>query len=370
MSPKEDAPDSGLWKDRVDVAFVRSLAKTFGRVYPKFDPAGFVRAVVDDRLTERELKDRLTMIARRLRDFLPREYSRAVEIVMQVAPELRGFGNWALTSYVEQFGLDDPDNSIRALKELTRYGSSEFAVRPFIVRYPKLMLATLSEWARDSNEDVRRLAAEGSRPRGVWTIHIEQFKRDPRPVLNILELLKADESLYVRKAVANNLNDISKDHPDLAIATALKWKNSGNAHTEWIIKHACRSLIKQGHPEIFAVFGYTSHPKLDVINVKSTKKQVKTGDDIGLSFDIVSRASKKQKLVIDYRVHYVKKNGKTSPKVFKLTEKTISPKETISISTGHSFKDRSTRKHQPGAHRFEVLINGTTQGECVVNLHR
>jgi 3-methyladenine DNA glycosylase AlkC len=370
MSPKEDAPDSGLWKDSVDVAFVRSLAKTFGRVYPAFDPAGFVNSVVADRLDKRELKDRLTMIARQLRDFLPREYAKAVKIIMKVAPELRGFGNWALTSYVEQFGLDDPNDSIRALKELTKYGSSEFAVRPFIVRYPKLMLATLTEWAHDSNEDVRRLAAEGSRPRGVWTIHVDNFKRDPRPVLKILELLKADESLYVRKAVANNLNDISKDHPDIAIATALKWKKKGNSHTDWIIKHACRSLIKQGHPEAFEVFGYTSNPKLDVTNIKSTKKQARIGEDIRLSFDIVSRGSKKQKLVIDYRVHYVKKNGKTSPKVFKLTEKTIAPKETISISTGHSFKDRSTRKHQPGPHRFELLINGTTQGECVVNLRR
>jgi hypothetical protein len=187
-------------------------------------------------------------------------------------------------------------------------------------------------------------------------------------VLKILELLKADESPYVRKAVANNLNDISKDHPDIAIATALKWKRDGNPHTDWIIKHACRSLIKQGHPEVFEVFGYTSNPKLDVANIKTTKKQVRIGEDIGLSFDIVSRASKKQKLVIDYRVHYVKKSGKMSPKVFKLTEKTLAPGQTISASTRHSFKDRSTRKHQPGQHRFEVLINGTPRGECAVNL--
>ena len=368
MSPRETPGENPQWKDFINRKLLERIAAAVAGIDSGFKPKKFVDAVVDDRLEERELKDRINTAARHFAEALPSDYSKAVKIVIKAASELRGFGNWILTAFVESYGLDHFDDSVRALRELTQYGSSEFAVRPYIIRYPDRMLEVLEKWAEDPNEHVRRLAAEGCRPRGVWTMHIEAFKKDPRPVLRILEKLNADESLYVRKAVANNLNDISKDHPDLAIKTALAWKKSGNRHTDWIVKHACRSLIKQGHPEVFGIFGYTASPKVEVRNFRAKPLSVKIGGETVLEAELVSKAKSNQKLVIDYRVHYLKKNSKVSAKVFKLTEKSLRSGESATISTRHSFAERSTRKHNAGKHKIELIINGVSKAEVEIAL--
>ncbi|UCE24755.1 MAG: DNA alkylation repair protein [Candidatus Zixiibacteriota bacterium] len=359
MPPAEDnKPESGLWKDYLNRGSVTKIAEEIGRVDRGFDQRSFVEASIDKSFSDLELKQRITAIARTLHQFLPNDYGRSMRIFRKAAPHLGGFENWALMSFIELYGLDHFDDSIAAMKDLTRYGTAEFAIRPFMIRYERKMLPVLHRWAGDSNEHVRRLAAEGSRPRGVWTQHIESFKKDPRPVLALLEKLKADPSLYVRKAVANNLNDISKDHPDLVIETALAWNNDGNKHTDWIVKHACRSLIKKGNPKVFPIFGFTSSPKVEVRRFRLSRKKVKIGSSISLSFDLVSGANRSQKLAIDYRLHYVKKNGKRSPRVFKLSEKVLGSGKTVMISTRHSFENRCTRIHYPGEHRLDLIING------------
>ena len=370
MSPRETPGENPQWKDFINRKLLERIAATVAGIDSSFNPKKFVDAVVADRLEERELKDRINTAARHFAEALPSDYPKAVKIVIKTASELRGFGNWILTAFVESYGLDHFDDSVRALRELTKYGSSEFAIRPYIIRYTDRMLKVLDEWTEDPNEHVRRLAAEGCRPRGVWTMHIEAFKKDPRPVIKILEKLNADESLYVRKAVANNLNDISKDHPDLAIKTALAWKKNGNKHTDWIVKHACRSLIKQGHPEVFGIFGYTSSPKVEVRNFLAKQKSVKIGGEATLQAELVSKAKSEQRLVIDYRVHYLKKNNKVSAKVFKLTEKTFKPGENQTITTRHSFAERSTRSHNPGTHKIELIINGKPKAMIEVNLRK
>jgi 3-methyladenine DNA glycosylase AlkC len=358
-APDNDRPESGLWKDYVNRKAVAKMAKEIGRVYKGFDQASFIDAVVNEPFLKLELKPRIAAIAQGLQEYLPEDYGRTMEIFKKIAPQLGGWENWALMSYVELFGLERFEQSVAAMKELTRYSSAEFAIRPYMIRYEKRMLPILHRWAGDSNEHVRRLAAEGCRPRGVWTAHLESFKKDPRSVLKLLEKLKADSSLYVRKAVANNLNDISKDHPDLVIKTALTWKKDGNKHTNWIIKHACRSLIKKGDARVFPIFGFTSNPEITLERVKLTPKKVKIGSRASLSFDVVSKSSRRQKLAIDYRIHYVKKNGKRSAKVFKLSEKVIAGGEGVKVKTDHSFENRSTRKHYAGKHRLDVIVNGT-----------
>jgi 3-methyladenine DNA glycosylase AlkC len=370
MTSEYQTHESGLWKNSVDGVVVTDIAKKIGLVEPGFDRAGFVRAVTSDNLEDRELKDRIATLARHLHHFLPTDYSRTVDILIAVAPELGGWGNWVLTGCVERYGLDHLEDSIRALEELTKHGSSEFAIRPFMIRYPDRMLEVLDRWADDPNEHVRRLAAEGSRPRGVWVQHIEAFKKDPRPVVNILDKLRADESLYVRKAVANNLNDISKDHPQIAIKTARRWRKDKNRHTDWIIKHGCRTLIKQGHPDIFPLLGFTASPEIEVAGFRTKPKRVTIGQEMQILFDLVSKAKQNQKLVIDYRVHYIKSGGKLSSRVFKLTQKTLAPGETVPVTTSHSFVDRSTRKHHPGTHRLELLVNGVGSGTAEFRLTR
>ncbi len=359
MAPNEDGyPESGLWKDYVARERIEEIAQTIGKTYRKFDQKGFVEAVLDDGFEKLELKTRIGRIAETLKPYLPNDFKKAVAILTAAAPSLPGFGNWAITDFVALNGLEHFDASVKALKILTRHGSAEFAIRPFMIRYTDRIMPLLHEWAEDSNEHVRRLAAEGSRPRGVWVAHIESFKQDPAPVIELLEKLKADESLYVRKAVANNLNDISKDNPETVIDTATVWQEGATAHTRWIIKHACRTLIKQRHPAVFGLLGFTPNPKTSVESFRTSKKRVRIGSEFVVSADISSRAKKSQKLAVDYVVHYVKKNGKASPKVFKFAEKTIKPGETLSLSTKHSFREMTTRKHYPGDHSIELVING------------
>jgi 3-methyladenine DNA glycosylase AlkC len=360
-SDKTARPESGLWKDFVDKARVETLAWGLREVWPKFDAAGFVEAVCDQHFLTLELKSRIAHVADRLEAFLPKEYSKAAAILVQAAPSLKGFENWVLTSYVEKFGLDHFDVSVEALKELTKYGSSEFAIRPYMIRYTDRIMPLLHQWATDPNEHVRRLAAEGSRPRGVWVAHIDAFRKDPTPVLVLLEKLKSDPSLYVRKAVANNLNDISKDHPKAVIRVAREWFDSGDTNAQWIVKRACRSLIKKGYPEVFPIFGFAANPHVQVDQFQPRKKRVTIGKDLEIVCRIVSTSKRRQKLAVDYRVHFVKKNGKASPKVFKWTEKALAAGETLELSTALSLKNMTTRKHYPGNHEIELVINGKSQ---------
>ncbi len=353
-----------LWKDRLGHAAVAGLAVQIGKVYRNFDRSGFTAAVATDEYLALELKDRSKAIAAGLRPYLPRDYRRAIDILIKTAPSVGGFENWSLTAYVELFGLEHFEESVRAMEALTSYSTCEFCIRPFMIQYTDRMMPILHRWATDENEHIRRLAAEGSRPRGVWVAHIEAFRKDPTPVLELLEKLRADPSLYVRKAVANNLNDISKDHPKEVIATALRWQKDGNVHTNWIIRHACRSLIKNGEPKVFPIFGFTSDPKITISSVKPSKKTVSIGGGVAFGFSITSTAKKKQKLAIDYKLHYVKKNGKSSPKVFKLAERTIGPGERIDLTIRQAFADLSTRKHFPGEHGLEVVVNGRSVAEA------
>ncbi|MEW6050676.1 MAG: DNA alkylation repair protein [Candidatus Zixiibacteriota bacterium] len=334
------------------------MAEALASVYPRFNTEGYIAAAVRERFDTRELKERIKLLAALLQEFLPSDYRKAVDILIAAAPGLPIFENWIFTSYVEQFGLEHFEDSVAAMQELTKHGTGEFAIRPYIVRYPDKMVAVLEQWTSDPNEHVRRLAAEGSRPRGVWTMHIEAFRKDPKPVLKILEHLKADPSLYVRKAVANNLNDISKDYPDILLKTAVRWMKDKNPHTNWILKHACRSLIKKGVPGVFPLFGFTPSVQLGKVTLATSKRRVTIGAEFILTCRLVSKAARPQKLAIDYKIHYVKSNGRTQPKLFKWAEKRLPAGGSLELSTRHSFAERSTRRHFPGKHLVELIVNG------------
>ncbi len=361
-------PESTLFKDRYNPTSIAAMAEVIRAVNPRFDSERFVRSVVSGDFPRMEFKDRGRAIARALAEHLPKDFGAAIDVLIKAAPGLGGFENWAAITFVELFGLDHFDDSIRGMHALTRFSSAESAIRPFINRYLDRMLPVLHRWALDPDDHVRRLAAEGSRPRGVWIAHIDAFKKDPAPVLELLEKLKADKSKYVRIAVANNLNDISKDHPTLVIDTALRWKGDGNKDTDWIIRHACRSLIKRGDPRVFPIFGFTANPKVTVTGLKRPRGGVRIGDFAELAFTLSSQGSRKQKLAIDYRVHYARASGKLSSKVFKLTEKTIAPGESLALRVRQSFADVSIRKHVAGLHRLEIIVNGKPLAETAFEL--
>src|SRR5262245_24710580 len=190
-----------------------------------------------------------------MRAHLPRAFPAAAEIlVASLGPELDGTEGFGLSPFrylphvlfVQKYGLDHFEPAMRAQYELTKRFSAESSIRAYLVKYPDATYARLVEWARDESPHVRRLVSEGPRPRLPWAPRLPAFQKDPRPVIALLELLKDDPERYVQRSVANNINDIGKDHPDVAVALCRQWLNSATPARRWIVGHALRSLVKRG----------------------------------------------------------------------------------------------------------------------------
>ncbi len=278
-----------------------------------------------------------------------------------------GFTALVLPDFVGCYGLDHFDLSLDALQFFTRFGSSEFAIREYLRRDLKRTLKVMKRWSRDENEHVRRLASEGSRPRLPWSFRLEALVTDPSPAASILENLRADPSLYVRKSVANHLNDISKDHPDWMLAKLKSW-DLAHPHTQWIAKRAARTLIKAGHQPALHLFNFGGKPAVKLTDFKVTPARLKLGQALEFSFSLTSTTRKAQSLAVDYVIHYVKASGDTSPKVFKLRELTLAAGETQDIRKRQTIRNFTTRKHHAGRHRVEIQINGRilAQGQFVL----
>jgi len=355
-------------KDLFNKESVAVLANALQQSYSAFDRATFLTRVFDADWPGRELKERIRHITSVLHDQLPTDYRAALDILRQAMPGVEGIVLWVFTDYVEVYGLDDWEASIPALEELTQRMSAEFAIRPFIVRYPERTLAQMLAWAGHDNAEVRRLASEGCRPRLPWGIRLQDLVADPAPILPILERLKNDESESVRKSVANNLNDISKDHPDVVLEVLARWQTSASDDVAWIIGHALRTLVKKGHPGALALLGYGGADEIAVRNVTVAPESITIGEEVTLSFEIESRADAPLDLMIDYVVYHMRANGTLSPKVFKLTKRTIQPGETLHIEKRHSFAPVTTRKYYPGQQALEPKINGQLFGRVEILL--
>ncbi|MEQ1772609.1 MAG: DNA alkylation repair protein [Burkholderiales bacterium] len=344
----------------------RRIATTIQAVYPEFNARAFVSEALDG-YTALALMQRAQKIADALQVYLPADYSHAVRILldsldqptgMQGKNPLASFLYLPHTLYVAQLGLNHFDLSMRAQHALTQRFTAEISIRPFIERYPVRTLKMLTAWAADSSEHVRRLVSEGTRPRLPWAPRLRAFQKDPRPVLALLELLKDDGSLYVRRSVANNLNDIGKDHPDLLFATAERWLKNASDHRRWIVRHALRSAVKRGEQGALRVLGFGSAAKVTIRQALVSPGRVKKGATVTLAFEVTSTAPHRQRLVVDLRVHYVRANGKANAKVFKLRSTELGAGATESFSKRLSLKDLTTRKHYAGTHKVEAFING------------
>ncbi len=345
---------------------IRKLGNNLETVHAGFSAQDFVSTVLSDPWDSLELMDRMRRVADCVREHLPDDYPEALNILRSAAAGIEGFDSLVFPDFVQRYGLEYPDESIAALQHFTELCSSEFAVRPFIMQYPKRMFKQLKRWAKSKNQHHRRLASEGCRPRLPWAAALKDLKKDPTPIFAILEILKEDSELYVRRSVANNLNDISKDHPNRVIELAKRWKGNSE-HTDWIIKHACRTLLKQGRTEVLQLFGFSSPDSIHVAPLEWDRKQIAIGDSIVFSSKIQTSKASLGKLRLEYVVHFVKKNGTTSPKVFHISERMEQAKE-MSIEKRHRFADLSTRKHYPGTHRFELRVNGVVKSEGEIEL--
>ncbi|WP_226670377.1 DNA alkylation repair protein [Metabacillus litoralis] len=343
--------------------FIISLSSYLEEEYPAFNSALFQSRIYHDHWNDLSLKMRVRHITSCLHETLPKQYDEAIAILKAVAPRVReSLAGIIFPDYVEVYGLDDWEISMDALEFFTKYSTSEFAVRPFFISNPHKMTQQFLKWSKDSNEHVRRLASEGSRPRLPWGMALVSLKQDPSPTLPILENLKKDTSLYVRKSVANHLNDISKDHPGIVIELAEKWIGKSEI-TNWIIKKGLRTLLKKGNEQALELVGIKRNSNIDVLHL-TVVNSVKIGDTLSYSFELHSRDQQEQKIRIEYSIDYVKANGKLSPKQFKISENTISPNELKIYQRNHSFKELSTRKHYPGMHVISVIINGEVKASA------
>ncbi|MGH8436765.1 MAG: DNA alkylation repair protein, partial [Pseudomonas sp.] len=260
--------------------------------------------------------------------------------------------------YVMEYGVDHLETSLDLQYELTKRFSAEYSIRVFLDRYPQETLARLREWAHDPDVHVRRLVSEGTRPRLPWAPRLRAFQKDPSPVLELLELLKDDPELYVRRSVANNLNDIGKDQPEVLFQTCRRWLIDASEDRQWLIKHALRSAVKRGESGALQVLGYGAAPQVSVKQVSIKPKRAEIGGKVELSFTVVNTARRKQSLLVDYSVFFVKADTSTSPKVFKLTTLELAAGESAVLSSRIGLRQMTTRKHYPGTHRVEIIVNG------------
>jgi 3-methyladenine DNA glycosylase AlkC len=364
-------PFKNLFNEKIIIAMGGHLAKA----WPEFDRAAFA-AMAAKNFADLELKERSDQITEALAAYLPDDFEKAASIMLaSLAPDDggdvasaevngRGIEGWAvmpMTHYVGLHGLEHFDLSMTLLKEMTKRSSSEFGIRFFLLAQPERTLSVLETWLDDPNTHVRRLISEGTRPRLPWAMRLPAFVEDPAPILPLLEALKDDREEYVRRSVANNLNDIAKDHPDVVARLAGQWLKGAGKNRQRLVRHACRTLIKQGHRETLKALGY-GPPRVALEKLSISTPRVTFGAALEFELRLTSTADRPQPLIVDYAIHHRKASGGTSPKVFKWKTTTLAPLATLRAKRKHAIKKITTRVYYPGTHRVEVLVNGVSLG--------
>ena len=353
--------------------FLLDFGKKVQAVYGIFDTTVFITSVMDETWDELALKARMRRISRALGAFLPNRYETALEILFAIADTCRGFPYLFFPDFVTVYGQAEKhwELSMTALENFTQKSSSEFAIRPFILSNPERAMRQMTIWAENPNEHVRRLSSEGCRPRLPWGEALPMFKKNPEPVLSLLELLKEDPSLYVRKSVANNLNDIAKDNPSLVLETARRWIGK-NPDTDWIIRHGCRTLIRQAQSEAMELFGYAGlSNEFRFITRASLLVQppvLMLGESCQLQYSLEIGEGEPVHIRVEYGIDFVKAKGRISRKSFFLTDKTVSGGTHIAGTRIHNWSDMTTRRHYPGVHRIVLLVNGQEVAHTVLKL--
>ena len=361
------------FKNLINAALVREAGAHLRRAWPGFDRRAFEAHALDG-LDALEMKARAMQVADALEATLPDDFDRAAGILESaLAPAatddslgfrtseagLAGWIGWPIGEFIARRGLAMPGRGLLALHALTQRFTSEFAVRPFLIHHFDLTLATLTRWTKDPSPHVRRWTSEGSRPRLPWGLRLDALVRDPEPTAPILRALLDDPSEYVRRSVANHLNDIAKDHPERVADWLDAHLPGATPARRALLKHASRSLVKQGHARTLSAWGLGGRLRGDA-TLAITPRRVAVGGAVALELSLVSTSAKPQALAIDYVVHHVKANGTTSPTVFKGWQLALAPREARVLSKKHSLKPVTTRVYHPGEHRVEVKVNGRT----------
>ncbi len=341
---------------------LKRMAEALSEVHPSFDRKKFQSILPE--LEKMEMKPRVQRIREELKTLLPSSYEKALGVLLKSLKKGRvtRFDLWPYSDFIQTYGLDDLEVSLDAMSVLTTLFTSEFSVRPFLKRHPEKTLRYLEKCAKSPDVALRRWASEGSRPRLPWGERLTEFVKDPSPTFKILETLRFDPELYVRKSVSNHLNDIAKDHPGIVIRILARWKKEAKEKDQpkidWIIRHSLRTLIKAGHAEALNLIGVSRDAKVQVSPLRLNRDRFKLGEKIDFEFKIRSLANREQKMVVDYIIHYMKSNSSTSPKVFKLKTFLLPAGEEVEIKKSHTLKKVTTRVHYSGVHYLEIQING------------
>ena len=364
INSSDESADRKLYKDYFDKAAAAAMANQVATVYKDFDKAAFKRAALRH-INTLEFKDRVVQFSNALHQTLPSTYPKAIKILQKSFPKaplsaesvMDGWLQWPVGQFIADYGVDHFDESMQAMVILTQKFSSEFAVRPFVERYPGKTLSALLDLTRHPDEHVRRWCSEGTRTRLPWGIKLHGLIKNPNPVWPILDKLIDDESLYVRRSVANNINDLSKDHPQQVLKKCAQWQKKNSAHRLWVIKHGLRGLIKAGNSDALDLVGY-GKPENIVAELTISPTSIAIGKSVQLSTQLSNISTRSQSLMIDYVVHYVRKNNAKGGKVFKWKSLELAAGKSVTLSKKQAMKPATVRALYEGVHKVEVQVNG------------
>ena len=349
------------FKNLISAEVVKTIGREISKVYPQFESKQFCK--LSSELSSRELKSRVLLITERLKVLLPDDYPSALLILVKVmnAGELRGFSLWPFSEYIGQFGLEHFDESLKAMEVMTELFTSEFAVRPFFGKNHKKVLKYFMKSVTHPNAHVRRWLSEGSRPLLPWGERLPLFIMDPTHTLIILEKLKFDPELYVRKSVANHLNDIARNHPQVVVEVLRAWERDcpaeHKAKIDWIKRHALRVLIKKGYAPALKLMG-AEKAHVKITGIKLQKKTLKLHDVLSFEITVESTQELDQKIIVDYKIDFIKANGKHGAKIYKLKTLNLKGGSSETLKKRHSLKPITTMKYYSGKHNLSIQING------------
>lgn len=355
-------------KEEISPGLARVLGDEIGRVRAGFPRQRFVDGLAEV-LAPLELMARVEAVADRLEETLPADFGEAAAVIegALVSPAFEGWMVLPVGTYVARAGIEQPDVALPLLAGLTPRWTSEWAVRAFIETYPELTYEYLGKWVTDPDEHVRRLVSEGTRPRLPWARQLRSLIADPGPNLPLLDRLVDDPSAYVRRSVANHLNDIAKDHPDLAVDLARGWLPRGES-AAWVVGHGLRTLVKQGDPRALQLLGVAIDADIRLTALTVDRDTLAIGDAVTFSVTVELHGREEADAVIDYRVHYVGANGRKQPKVFKLTRQRLVAGTPTTLTRRHSFHHVSIRRIRPGRHTLDVQVNGRVLGTLEIDI--
>ncbi len=354
------------FKNEFSYPKARRIAAAVKRVHPAFSLPQFGKGL-EAALEPLELKQRMQLIADRIEAGLPADppllfgiLTGALAVDENDNRGLRGFLVWPLTEIVARRGLGHLRESMAALAAMTSRFTGEFAIRPFLREDRERTLKQLHAWCDHPDEHVRRLVSEGSRPLLPWGGNLPELLESPHPTLKLLEKLHRDPSDYVRLSVSNHLNDFSKHHPKLVIETLTRWHqaNPDDPRLAKLARHACRTLLKSGHPGALEFHGYGSAKALELEIFELGKKSVTLGGHLEYRLVVRNSSRRKLRVMFDYAILHRKANGTLSPKVFKGRTCELAAGERWEIAGRHSVKPITTRVYHAGMHGFEPRFNG------------